>query len=631
MLDTREAPGGAQLVERFRRLFGLFTLAMSACIVVQILDVAPRLWPGAALAACGLAAWAHAMQRWGDRSLLVDVTVFVPLAATGILFDNHLYLFPLLFVTAFQRGFHATARRAYVLALVSVVVWELARAQVGEVPRPGTAVALGVMLVVATSFARVVRRTAERSDRAARREHRLLQSVVALTHVSDPSDIFEEVARTGVDLTEIPGAIAVVWEAADDEFRAVASTRGNRGNGVQAAVLPGQVLRVFELGRPVVLDGQVARELQHVGESTPFYPAYVMVPLPRAERPRAAVLLYCPDHPDDDLLELLHRFAVEVGLAEERVVLLSKLAAREARLSSIINHSSDVIALLDQVGCITMVNPAGEQRFGHRNEDVLGRSVFELVHPEDRESVQEAMRGIFTAESVEIACRFRTASGEWRDVESQMTARDGGGFVLNARDVTERKALEAEIVHRAFHDPLTGLANRALFFDRLQHAVERSKRTHVPVAVLMIDLDDFKPVNDTYGHQVGDALLVEVARRLETTVRQIDTPARIGGDEFAVLIEEAADLGELALLAERLHEQLRLPAQVGSVSLTMSASVGGATSTFGETHDNLMRRADEALYSVKYSGKDRVRLVGPDDLRLLADAAAPVADGTVSR
>ena len=181
--------------------------------------------------------------------------------------------------------------------------------------------------------------------------------------------------------------------------------------------------------------------------------------------------------------------------------------------------------------------------------------------------------------------------------------------MLNARDVTERKALEAEIVHRAFHDPLTDLANRALFFDRLEHAIDRERRNGGSVAVLMIDLDDFKPINDTYGHGVGDTVLVAMAARLRAAVRDGDTPARLGGDEFAVLVEGDAAGSDLEAFAARLHAALREPLEIDGRVLPVSVSIGAAAALPGEAHEHLMRRADDALYAVKFSGKDPVEIV----------------------
>ncbi|MBS3939380.1 MAG: diguanylate cyclase [Actinobacteria bacterium] len=625
----------AQLVARFRRLFALFTAAVAVGLVLQLVDAPAAQRSGAFAAAVGLGLWAAGMHRFGDRSAALDLAGFIPMTAAGLLVVSQLNLFPLLFAVAMQRGFHAPAKRAHVYAVASVVVWQVTRTQVSVAPQVGSAVALGVVLVGATSFAGTVRREADRRDLATRREQRLLESVRAMAALHDPRDILEEVATTAVDLVERTGTSAVVWEGQGDVFRAAAACGTERSVDVPVSHLPGQVLHVFETAQPTVIEGAVARELQHVGQATALYPAYVMVPLPRPDDSRVALLLYCTDVPDAELLDLLRRFAIEAGLAEERARLQRTLAEREARLSSIIEHSSDVIALLDPDSRFTMVNRSAEIRFGHKVEDLLGRSVFSLVHPDDRDAVTEAMRGVLDDDvvtpeqfsGVHIACRMRTADGEWRDVESRLTTRESGGYVLNARDVTERKALEAEIVHRAFHDPLTDLANRALFFDRLEHAIDRERRNGGSVAVLMIDLDDFKPVNDTYGHAVGDAVLVEVAARLRAAVRDGDTPARLGGDEFAVLVESDAGGSDLEAFAGRLHARLRAPVALGGQLLPISVSIGAAAALPGETHEHLMRRADDALYTVKFGGKNRVEVVDGDvEMRVLAEVSGLLGD-----
>jgi diguanylate cyclase (GGDEF)-like protein len=178
------------------------------------------------------------------------------------------------------------------------------------------------------------------------------------------------------------------------------------------------------------------------------------------------------------------------------------------------------------------------------------------------------------------------------------------GIVLNARDVSERKALEAQLTHQAFHDPLTGLANRALFFDRVTHALERRQRSNERLAVLFLDLDNFKTVNDSLGHVPGDRLLVAAAVRLAACVRTADTVARLGGDEFAILIEDAH--GDLAThAAERITAALREPFAVEGKEVFVTASLGIATDEAGMTASELLRNADMAMYTAKSRGKGR--------------------------
>jgi diguanylate cyclase (GGDEF)-like protein/PAS domain S-box-containing protein len=186
------------------------------------------------------------------------------------------------------------------------------------------------------------------------------------------------------------------------------------------------------------------------------------------------------------------------------------------------------------------------------------------------------------------------------------------GRVWTCRDVTETKALQDELQHQAFHDPLTGLANQALFRALVDHAVGRATRTHAPVAVLFIDLDNFKTVNDSLGHTVGDELLVAVSERLTGCVRPADTTARLGGDEFAILVDEAASTDEAATVAERIIDALRQPFRVSGKELYASASIGIA---FGHTTidgDQLLRNADLAMYTAKRRGKGRFEVYAPD-------------------
>jgi diguanylate cyclase (GGDEF)-like protein len=243
--------------------------------------------------------------------------------------------------------------------------------------------------------------------------------------------------------------------------------------------------------------------------------------------------------------------------------------------------------------------------------------------------------------------RLRHRDGTWRHVQSVHTNLladpDVRSVVVTSRDVTAQKELEAQLQHNAFHDALTGLANRALFADRLEHALARTDRLASPVAVLFVDLDDFKAVNDGSGHAAGDELLTAVAQRLRTVLRPSDTVARLGGDEFAVLIEDAAHLGEAQAAADRVLAALAepFPAVDGKSTgetageVRISASIGIATGAAGQ-HDvaELLRHADVAMYAAKEAGKGRSAVFAPDmdsaiigQLQLKAELARAVERG----
>jgi diguanylate cyclase (GGDEF)-like protein len=236
---------------------------------------------------------------------------------------------------------------------------------------------------------------------------------------------------------------------------------------------------------------------------------------------------------------------------------------------------------------------------------------------------------------------LRHRDGSYRHVQSIHTNLlddpDVRAVVVTTRDITAQKQLEAQLQHNAFHDALTGLANRALFADRLDHALARTDRLAAPVAVLFVDLDDFKAVNDGAGHTAGDDLLVAVADRLRRTLRPGDTIARLGGDEFAVLIEDAAEPGRPEAAAQRLLAALAEPfdaAENGAV-VRITASVGIAMGAAGQ-HDapELLRHADVAMYAAKAAGKGRSAVFEPEmdsaiigQLRMKAELARAVELG----
>jgi diguanylate cyclase (GGDEF)-like protein/PAS domain S-box-containing protein len=288
------------------------------------------------------------------------------------------------------------------------------------------------------------------------------------------------------------------------------------------------------------------------------------------------------------------------------------LRQSEERFRSLVRHASDIVTILDADGTIRYESPSVEQILGRRPEELVGRNIFDYLHPDDKEWALGVFRGILEKPEdspVRVQCRFRHADGFWRYLETsgtnQLDNPSIAGVVCNSRDVTERKVLEEQLERRAFYDSLTDLPNRTLFMDRLRHALSRVERQRKTVAVLFVDLDNFKVVNDSLGHTAGDGLLVEFARRLRDRLRPEDTAARFGGDEFAVLLEDLTDTSDAVRVVERILECLRAPFLLDNdareVFITASIGVSGCLSDEGP--EDLIRGADLAMYKAKSSGK----------------------------
>ena len=288
----------------------------------------------------------------------------------------------------------------------------------------------------------------------------------------------------------------------------------------------------------------------------------------------------------------------------------------EARLQSIVQHSSDLIAILDRNWTIRTLTGSVEAVFGPNWRDAIGTGLHERAHPDDARLLATVLAGVArepVGASQEAEWRIKNPNGGWRHVETVATnLLDDprlGGIVLTARDVEDRKAFEEQLRHRAFHDPLTQLANRALFYDRIEHALTRDGRDAQTIAVLFLDLDDFKLVNDQRGHAVGDELLAAVAHRLRGCLRSADTAARLGGDEFGVLLEAVQGPNEPVQVAERILAAFGEPLIVRGVPLGVPVSIGITVSAGGDRSvDELLRRADLAMYAAKRDGKRRWEL-----------------------
>ncbi|MFD3662604.1 aminotransferase class I/II-fold pyridoxal phosphate-dependent enzyme [Streptomyces sp. NPDC058659] len=346
---------------------------------------------------------------------------------------------------------------------------------------------------------------------------------------------------------------------------------------------------------------------------------------PTGREPLLGVLLLAgPEKKLSEIARPAQSLASQAALALERFRLSEEVNRRtsEAYFRTLVHNTSDVILIVDDDDTVRYASPSAESMFGHSL--LPGTPLTELLAPADKDSALRVLADARSRDAVDARGDWKllhggpSGAGGSADVQVEVRCsnlrneRTVHGLVLTLRDVTEQRKLERELTHRAFHDSLTGLPNRVLLLERIERALLRGRRESTLTCMLFVDLDDFKVVNDTMGHSVGDELLVAVARRLTSVLRLTDTAARLGGDEFAVLIEGAREPRDAETLAAEIVHTLSQPFHLTDGAVSVSTSIGIATVLDSAHAEELLGHADLALYAAKAAGKKRWRLFHPE-------------------
>ncbi len=299
----------------------------------------------------------------------------------------------------------------------------------------------------------------------------------------------------------------------------------------------------------------------------------------------------------------------------ERKAAQHALEQREKRFRTIVEKSWSGVVLLDGEMRFSFAGSSTQYIIGYQEQELIGRSLFDFVHPRDAETARSVLGGVRSAPNQEAhgELRFRHKNGSWVWLEgfgqNLLHEPTVGAIVLNYRDVTQRKETEKQLEYRAHYDSLTGLPNRLLFRDRLVNSLAHARRNRVGLAVMYIDVDHFKLVNDGLGHSLGDALLADIARRIQSTLRASDTISRIGGDEFSILLPEIVSAEAVAGVARKILDSLTQPFRVDGHELFVTASIGiGCYPADGDDAEALLKCADAAMYRAKELGRNQAQL-----------------------
>ncbi|MCR8922168.1 EAL domain-containing protein [Dasania sp. GY-MA-18] len=321
--------------------------------------------------------------------------------------------------------------------------------------------------------------------------------------------------------------------------------------------------------------------------------------------------------PDHTLLDVMKHIGVQLGRVFEREQSQQQLANRERRHRQILNSTADAFIAMNSQGEITAWNLAAQSIFGWRSEQALGRTVSELIVPQAfRQAHHDGMQRFLKSGKASILGQtlelpaMHNAGHEFPIEITLWSLQEKGewSFFAFARDITERKRSQDELKHKALHDALTGLPNRILLLDRLSQHLEQRENRRSGLATLFVDLDHFKRINDSFGHEAGDRALIEVANRLRHAVRPVDTVARLAGDEFVIACPDIKSPRDAAIIAQRILDALAPPMQLQGDSIFLNASVGIALADTNSSAENLISAADIAMYEAKSSGRGEYQL-----------------------
>lgn len=526
---------------------------------------------------------------------------------------------------SFQRS-KLTMRRlvllagAALLAPAALVLQNLLEQTIDVPVIAGGAVVLFVLVIARMSgLMRALARSLRHVELLNTRERSLRKSGVALVAATDRSGLYNAAVEGTWALTNNDPITCATLALGTPDTMTVVAAAGTHphvkpGEQIAPHFFQGLLQDALQQKRTLRADGLDANQLSRSVSVRSSLRSVCITPLLVQGDVRGMILLVSDGDLPPDCQYALEALGIDVALALESMALAEAVHQQQsdARLAALVQHASDVLLVLDPGGTMRYVSPSVTRIFGYSPGELTDGIRPDIVHPDDLARIQRNIETIAATAGATctLEMRVRHNEGHWMYLETIATnlldTPFVNGILLTCRDITERKGFEAWLTHQAFHDTLTNLPNRALFADRLQHASARAARQQRNVAVLFFDLDRFKTINDSLGHEAGDQLLLAVTKRLQACVRPEDTLARFGGDEFTILVEDITAVRDATSVAERLLAALNDAFCVHGHEVFVSASIGIMVSNNEYTAPaDLLRYADIAMYQAKNAGKAR--------------------------
>ncbi|HSK23237.1 MAG TPA: EAL domain-containing protein [Egicoccus sp.] len=546
------------------------------------------------------AVWTIVLYRTGGTSLLVRLMGPVLVGAIGVASGHHTWAFGTLFISLFLHSLYGSRVRVlraacgYYLAYEAAVWITAGGVEFFASQLLSMALAIVVMALVMAEMARLL----QRSDEGRTRERTLTTVARGLLRATDSATVARIAVEGAVTLVEESGMSvrqASLWRREQDAV-VLAASHGTAPlfSRLLLRDLPPHLVTTY-LGNQTVRVTPTDSLQAAVALGAPSPPELghgVAIPLSDGDLPIGSLLVKADEVLSDDLVRSLERFADEVSLAD-------RAARRNELLTGVLANSADGIVLVDHGGSLAFVSPAVAELAGR--EVSVGAGLDDLLRAgDDGRPVTDL------ADLERHAAALTVVRGDGSRIEVEVSTRSvvGEGTVVNIRDVSRQRRLQDEIRHRAYYDAVTGLANRANFLERLEQAIGATNPTASQVAVALLDLDDFKSINDARGHLAGDRVLCQVADRVGGRVRGTDTFARIGGDEFALLLDGVDEGVDVAERVAQILAPLAEPLVLDGHRVELSASCGIAVSRGNQTAEEMLGDADIAMYAAKESGKN---------------------------